>query len=141
MNMRAYLAVHSAESFPAVLAVLFALDCIRRTARDYHAAKNINKSLNMVLPLRYCLHDDTQNGLAEEVEGWSEASSWSAATVAEWASRRSEAEGLDRSATLGAEKRQAGLVALASEYIGLVVSARSAKPNESRQAHAAGTKL
>ncbi len=48
-----------------------------------------------------------QNGLAEEVEGWSEAERRGAATVAEWASRRSEAEGLDRSATLGAEKRHA----------------------------------
>jgi len=52
--------------------------------------------------------DNTKNGLAEEIEGWSEASCGGAATVAEWASRRSEAEGLDRSATLGAEKRQAG---------------------------------
>ncbi len=89
-----------------------------------------------------CWHDYIQDELAEEVEGWSEAKSgWGADTQAEWASRRSEAKGLDRSATLGAEKRQAGGVGLASEYIGLVVSARSAKPNESRQAHAAGTKL
>ena len=49
-----------------------------------------------------------KNGRAEEVEGWSEARRGGTATVAEWASRRSEAEGLDRSATLGAEKRQAG---------------------------------
>lgn len=52
-------------------------------------------------------HGYTQNGLAEEIEGWSEATCWCAATVAKWASRRSAAEGLDRSATLGAEKRHA----------------------------------
>ncbi len=57
--------------------------------------------------LLHCWHGNTQNGLAEEVEGWSEAKRWQAVTGAEWASRRSEAEGLDRSATLGAEKRQA----------------------------------
>ncbi len=52
-------------------------------------------------------HGDIATGLAEEVEGWSEAERHGAATVAEWASRRSAAQGLDRSATLGAEKRQA----------------------------------
>ena len=52
-----------------------------------------------------CRHGYTHHRLAEEVEGWSEAERHGAATGAEWASRRSEAEGLDRSATLGAEKR------------------------------------
>ena len=73
--------------------------------------------------------------LAEEVEGWSEAIKvWTRRNGVNEASRRSEAEGLDRSGTLEAEKRQAEVGWLASECIGLVVSARSAYPNESRQA-------
>ncbi len=39
-------------------------------------------------------HGDIATGLAEEVEGWSEAERHGAATGAEWASRRSAAEGL-----------------------------------------------
>ena len=72
--------------------------------------------------------------LAEEVEGWSEAKAWVRRNGVNEASRRSEAEGLDHSDTLEAEKRHAGVGRLASECIGLVVSARSADPNESRQA-------
>jgi len=81
-----------------------------------------------------------QKGPAEGVEGVSEASGRDAATVAEWASRRSAAEGLDRSATLGAEKRPTEVKGQRRSSRS-VVSARSAKPNESRQANAAGTEL
>ncbi len=42
--------------------------------------------------------------LAEEVEGWSEAKAWVDRNEVHEASRRSEAEGLDHSGTLEAEK-------------------------------------
>jgi hypothetical protein len=63
-----------------------------------------------------------------------------AVTGAEWASRRSEAEGLGvmwyaRSTETTCYGK------LASEYIGLVVSARSADHITERQAHAAGRML
>jgi len=45
--------------------------------------------------------------LAEEVEGWSEAKGRCCETEGREASRRSKAQGLDRSGTLGAEKRHA----------------------------------
>src|SRR4051812_8705356 len=81
-----------------------------------------------------------KKGLAEEVEGWSEASRRGAATVAEWASRRSEAEGLGVMwYARSRETTSPGL--LASEYIGLVVSARSADHITERQAYVAGTKF
>ena len=55
--------------------------------------------------------------LAEEVEGWSEAKAWVDRNGVHEASRRSEAEGLDHSDTLEAEKRHAWGW-LASECIG-----------------------
>ena len=79
-----------------------------------------------------------KHGLAEEVEGWSEANRRLAVTGAEWASRRSEAEGLG--VMWYARSRETTCYGkLASEYIGHVVSARSADHITERQAHAAGT--
>jgi len=49
-----------------------------------------------------------ENGLAEEVEGWSEANRGGAVLQRNGLLAGAIAEGLDRSATLGAEKRQAG---------------------------------
>src|SRR6266566_1842140 len=93
----AYLAVHSAESYPAALAVHVVP--IEATMQQKILLAEIPSHTD-------CCHGYTQKGLAEGVEGVSEAKSgWSTATVAEWASRRSAAEGLDRSATLEAEKR------------------------------------
>jgi hypothetical protein len=42
--------------------------------------------------------------MAEEVEGWSEAKMEACENEGRWASRQSEAQGLDRSGTLEAEK-------------------------------------
>ncbi len=72
--------------------------------------------------------------LAEEVEGWSEAKAWVRRNAVHEASRRSVAEGLDHSGTLEAEKRHAGWGGWHRSVSGVVVSARSADPNESRQA-------
>ena len=85
-------------------------------------------------------HGDSATGLAEEVEGWSEAERHGAATGAEWASRRSAAQGLGVM-WYARSRETTSQVGLASEYIGLVVSARSAHHITERQGHGAGTEL
>ena len=87
-----------------------------------------------------CWDKYSPNRLAEEVEGRSEANSWSATTGAEWASRRSDSGGSWSDVVRSEQQKRHATDELASEYIGHVVPARSANHITERQAHEAGTK-